>query len=39
LIHLLGARGIAPVDECQKARALAVRVVQMLTKTAQRLAP
>jgi four helix bundle protein len=39
LIHLLGARGIAPADECQKARALAVRVVQMLTKMAQRLAP
>jgi four helix bundle protein len=39
LIHLLAVRGIAPADECQKARALAVRVVQMLTKMAQRLAP
>jgi hypothetical protein len=39
LIHLLAARGIAPVDECQKARTLAVRVIQMLTKMSQRLAP
>jgi four helix bundle protein len=39
LIHLLAARAIAPADESQKARALAVRVAQMLTKMAQRLAP
>ena len=39
LIHLLAARGIAPANECQKARALAVRVIQMLTKMSQRLAP
>jgi four helix bundle protein len=39
VIHLLSARALAPADECQKARALAVRVVQMLTKMAQRLAP
>jgi four helix bundle protein len=34
LIHLLAARGIAPADDCQKARALAVRVIQMLTRMA-----
>jgi four helix bundle protein len=39
LIHLLAARGIVPTDDCQNVRALAVRVIQMLTKMAQRLAP
>jgi four helix bundle protein len=39
LIHLLAARGIAPAEHCQKVRVLAVRVIQMLTKMAQRLAP
>jgi four helix bundle protein len=39
LIDVMRIRGLAPADDCIEAKALAVRVVQMLTRLQQRLAP